>query len=115
MAQRVPKLLFYAGLVLLALLPHLAAPPAPAWAAEAGGDELFALTAPGQGQGQNVVYVVDPRSLRMAVYEHRAAGGALELVAVRNMEFDLEFEQYPTRGGRAPDFTVDEARKAAGK
>lgn len=71
--------------------------PSGAGAQQAGGSELFAVTAPGQGQGSNVLYVVDPQGLRLAVYEHRVGGGkgALRLTAVRSLENDLRYEEWP--------------------
>lgn len=85
------------GLVLGVVLSSGSGVSTPAFAQQAGGQGLFAVTAPGQGQGSNVLYVMDPATLRLAVFEHRA-GGKIELTAVRNMEFDLQFQQWP-----APD------------
>jgi hypothetical protein len=79
------------------LLAAQALAPAPrALAAEAGGNQMFALTAPGQGQGSNVLFVLDPQTQRLGVYEHRV-GGRLELVTVRNVGHELgaHYEQWP--------------------
>ena len=66
-------------------------------AQQAGAAHLFAITAPGANQGQNVLFVLDPESTRLLVYEHRAGGakGALKLVAVRNLQHEREFEEWP--------------------
>lgn len=66
--------------------------------------------APGNGQGQNVFAVLDPASARLAIYEHRA-GSRLELVTVRNLEFDLRLQQFPKDGPRAPVPSVESMRK----
>ncbi len=63
-------------------------------AQQAGGSQYFAVTAPGQGQGTNVLYVIEPLSERLMVYEHKA-GGRLELVTTRSMEFDRAWIQWP--------------------
>lgn len=68
--------------------------PRTAHAQQAGGDQLFALTAPGMAPGQNVLFVIDPQTTRLAVYEYRTHG-QLEVRAVRNMELDLAYEQWP--------------------
>lgn len=98
-------ILLLGGALLGALLAGHAAPPA--LAQQAGGAQMFAVTAPGQGQGMNVLFVIDPPSQRILVYEHRA-GGKLELVAVRSLEFDVQFQQWPApakgvQGGTSPD------------
>ena len=63
-------------------------------AQQAGKSQLFALVAPGQNQGQNVLFVIDPHTTQLAVYEHRA-NGPLELRMVRNLEHDLRFDEWP--------------------
>jgi hypothetical protein len=68
--------------------------PSTALAQQAGDDQLFALTAPGQAPGQTILFVIDPQTTRLAVYEYRSRG-QLEVRAVRNMQFDLAFEQWP--------------------
>lgn len=90
----------------------LLARPERAAAQQAGGQQMFAVTAPGQGQGNNVLFVIDPGSLRLMVYEHRV-GGRLELVTVRNMEYEAAFQQWPKEGSRATVPPVEEMRKAA--
>lgn len=80
--------------------------PSPALAQQAGGQHMFAVTAPGQGQGANVLFVIDPQTQRILVYEHRV-GGKLELTAVRSMEFEVQFQQWPApakgvQGGSEP-------------
>lgn len=90
-------------------LSHLAGPPR-ASAQQAGGQQMFAVIGAGQGQGNNVLYVIDPPSARLLVYEHRA-GGRVELVTVRNMEHEARFEQWPAEGPRASIPPVKEMRK----
>lgn len=89
----------------LALGATLIAPPAPARAGEAGSPQTFAVTAPGPSPGQNVLYVVDPISMRLLVYEHRV-GAKLRLFAVRNMEYDARFQQFPGDDRRVHEPTV---------
>lgn len=101
------------GLLVLAVLGLLVshvARPERASAQQAGGQQMFAVVAPGQGQGSNVLFVIDPSTTRLLVYEHRA-GGKLELVTVRNMGFEAQFEQFPKEGPRAPTPPVEEMRK----
>lgn len=88
------------GLVLGFLLAGSGGPRA-VFAQQAGGPSLFAVTAPGQGQGNNVLFVIDPSSARLLVYEHRA-GGMIELTAVRNIEYETQFQQWPAPDAKAP-------------
>lgn len=89
-------------------LLHLGGPPR-AQAQQAGGQQMFAVVGAGQGQGSNVLFVIDPPSARLMVYEHRA-GGKLELVTVRNMEHELRYEQWPKNGPRATIPSVEDMR-----
>lgn len=84
------------ALVLLAV--DRSAPPV--HAQQAGGGQYFAVTAPGQGQGTNVLFVIDPTTERLMVYEHKV-GGRLEMVTVRSMQFDREWLMWPKEGPRA--------------
>jgi hypothetical protein len=104
------------GLLVLAALGLLAsgARPERASAQQAGGQQMFAVVAPGQGQGSNVLFVIDPATTRLLVYEHRV-GGKLELVTVRNMEFETRFQQFPGEGPKAPIPPVDEIQKEVQK
>lgn len=90
-------------------LSHVGGPP-PALAQQAGGQQMFAVVGAGQGQGSNVLFVIDPPSARLLVYEHRV-GGKLELVTVRNMEHEARFEQWPADGPRAPVPPVKDMRR----
>ncbi|MCW8140585.1 MAG: hypothetical protein KIT58_16925 [Planctomycetota bacterium] len=87
----------------------LLARPERAAAQQAGGQQMFAVTAPGQGQGANVLFVIDPTSMRLMVYEHRF-GHRLELTTVRNMEFEARYQQWPKDGPRATVPPVDQMR-----
>jgi hypothetical protein len=102
------------GLLVLAVLGLLVygARPERASAQQAGGQQMFAVTAPGQGQGSNVLFVIDPATTRLLVYEHRV-GGKLELVTVRNMEFEDKFQQWPTEGATATTPSVKDMEKAS--
>jgi hypothetical protein len=97
-------LVLVVGLALLAALPRVSAQ-------QAGGPQLFAITAPGQGAGNNVLFVIDPSTTRLLVYEHRA-GGKLELVSVRNMEFELRYQEWSPKGvaGRVQEPSVESMR-----
>lgn len=97
------------GVALGLIGAHLAAPPA-ARAQEAGGKGMFAVIGQGQGQGSNVLFVIEPESRRLLVYEHRF-GGRLELVTVRNMDYETRFEQWPKSGQRATIPPVEDMRK----
>jgi hypothetical protein len=102
------------GLLVLAVLGLLVygARPERAWAQQAGGPQMFAVTAPGQAAGTNVLFVIDPANTRLLVYEHKA-GQRLELVTVRNMQFEAEFQQWPDQGPTAPVPPVKDMQKAA--
>lgn len=102
------------GLLVLAMLGLFAycARPERASAQQAGGPQMFAVTAPGQGQGSNVLFVIDPANTRLLVYEHKV-GGKLELVTVRNMQFEAEFQQWPDQGPTATVPSVKDMQKAA--
>jgi hypothetical protein len=84
--------------------PWLLPGPTPAYADALAANQhgVVALTAPGNGNGNNVLFLVDSQNTRLLVYEHRA-GGKLELTAVRNYEYEAEFEQWP--GGKAKTAT----------
>lgn len=63
----------------------------------AGGQQMFAVVGTGtQGQSRDVLFLIDPSAPRLAVYEYK--DGRLELGAVRNIEFDLRFQEYAPRG-----------------
>lgn len=81
-------------LVGLALGAWVLAPLSSARAAQSRGSELVAVTAPGAQAGQNVLYVLDPAQMRLLVYEHRV-GAKLRLFAVRDMQYEARFQQFP--------------------
>ncbi len=87
---------------------HLQQPPR-AMAQQAGGEQMFAVVGAGQGQGSNVLFVIDPPTQRLLVYEHRV-GGKLELVTVRNMSYEALYEQWPEQGPRATTPSVKDMR-----
>jgi len=65
--------------------------------AAAGGQGLFMVTGTGfQGQSRDVLFLVDPQSSRLAVYEYK--NGRLALQAIRNLEYELRFQTWNPRG-----------------
>jgi len=112
------KIRFLAVALLAAVVvPWLLPGPTPAYAdaLAANQDGVVALTAPGNGNGQNVLFVIDSRNTRVLVFEHRF-GGKLTLTGVRNYEYELEFEQWPgnkAKIGTAPP--VGEMKERADK
>lgn len=72
------------------------AEPPRAWAQGVGRGEVVAITAPGKGAGQNVLFVIDGESQHLLVYEHTAAG-ALELAQSRDYRFDLRLSDFPSQ------------------
>lgn len=107
MSDRLSQASLLAAGLLFGLL--LGRGPTPALAQQAGGQQMFAVTAPGQAQGSNVLFVIDPESLRLAVYEHRV-GGKLELKAVRNVAWELRYEQWPAPDAKAATGTEPDVR-----
>ncbi len=82
------------ALLLLALLVAaqlLSAPPA-ARADGVARPDLFALTAPGKAQGNNILYVLDGRAMRLLVFEH-TAGDKLRLTHVRELDLDVQLAE----------------------
>jgi hypothetical protein len=66
-----------------------------AHAQTAGNNEMLALMGTmntGKGPCDNF-YIIDSKTLRLAIY--RWNGQNLELGAVRNMTYDLKFEEFP--------------------
>jgi hypothetical protein len=83
------------ALVLIGLALGLSVGRAPtAVAQQAGGGQMFAVTAPGNNPGQNTLFVIDPQAARLAVYEYKSHG-TLELRAVRNMDGELKLDEWP--------------------
>jgi hypothetical protein len=69
-----------------------------AYAQTAGsGQGMFAVTGSGtSGQSRDVFFLVDPASTRIMVYEFKE--GTLTLSAVRNVEYDMRFQEWSARG-----------------
>ncbi|MEZ0230473.1 MAG: hypothetical protein ACAI25_17760 [Planctomycetota bacterium] len=66
-----------------------------AYAQTAGNNEVVAIMGTmntGKGPTDNL-YLVDSKTMRLAIYKWN--GQYLELGAVRNMTYDLKFEEYP--------------------
>ncbi len=104
------------ALVAAVVVPFFANSPQPAYAQQAGNGSMFAVTAPGNGQGQNVLFLVDSQSMHLMVYEHRV-GGTLTLTQVRNFEPESQFpRQWPPAKAKKqfPDVKTmqEEVRKA---
>jgi hypothetical protein len=57
----------------------------------AGNNEFVGLLGSGPGAGEHSVVFLDAKSNRMAVYNLKA--NELSLVAVRNIAYDLKFEE----------------------
>jgi hypothetical protein len=76
--------------------------------AQAQDDDMVVVAVEGSSPGYTVLYVVDPVTTRLLVYRHRH-GEELELEAVRNFEYDMQFEQFPARNQRP---SVRDMRKA---
>jgi hypothetical protein len=80
----------------------------PAYAVEAGGTGLFGMVGQGfSGQSRDVVFIVDPGSQRLAIYDYK--NGSLKCSGVRNIKWDLKFEEFP---GRKQSPSVQKQRKA---
>jgi hypothetical protein len=77
--------------------------------APGGTATMYAVTNTGsQGQGKDYLFLVDGESTRLAVYELN--GGRLSMVAVRNLEFDLQYQEWSPRG-RAQVPSVEDVRE----
>jgi hypothetical protein len=59
----------------------------------ASSSDLLALSHDG-GDGRQQITIVDPRQKVMAVYHVERATGALALKSVRNLQWDLQIEDY---------------------
>jgi hypothetical protein len=57
------------------------------------GDSLIALSCD-TGDGRQQVTVVDPHSRALAVYHIDRASGAVQLRSVRNVQWDLQMEDF---------------------
>ena len=116
--SRSERLLGFIGAVALACaISSWLGGPAPAFAQQAGGGELFAVTAPGQGQGSNVLFVLDPTEGKLLVYEHRSGGGpgALKLTAVRSLEQERQLLEWPSPKAKVQVPSVEEMHEALEK
>ena len=82
-----------------------------AHAQTAGNNDLVAIMGTmntGKGPTDNL-YLVDSKSMRLAIYKWN--GQTLELGAVRNMTYDLKFEEFPGKG-QSQKPTVEDMREA---
>ena len=115
MSERAQVRFLTVALVIAVVAPWLSpgVPPAFAEALGVKKGEVVALTAPGNGNGSNVLFLIDSDRQRVLVYEHKT-GGKLTLTAVRNYEYEIEFEQWPGDKARtAPEPPVGELKDAA--
>lgn len=93
------------GVALFALVNFT---PRPVFASEAGKSELFGMLGQGYlGQSRDTLFVIDPKSKRLLVYDYNK--GTLNLSAVRNIEGDLRFQEYSANGQQNP--SVSEIRR----
>lgn len=94
--------------VALILQSGNALPKAYAQATGTAGD-IFAVTGTGtQGQGRDVLFVIDAAQTRLMVYEYK--NERLTVGAIRNFEFDARFQEFP--GKKKPQKpSVNEMRK----
>ena len=75
------------------------------------GPGVFAVTGSGtQGQSRDVLFILDPETSRIAVYEYK--DGRLDLSAVRNIEYELRFQEWSARGKQQTP-PVNDMRKAS--
>ncbi len=82
-----------------------------AYAQTAGNNEMLAIMGTmNQGKGPtDNVYIIDSKAMRLAIYKWN--GQNLELGAVRNMTYDMKFEEFP--GKNQPQKpSVEEMRDA---
>lgn len=64
---------------------------------EAQTPDLVALVAAGNGSGQNVLFLVDPKAKRLLVYDD-VARGKLSLRCVRDLQYELQLQSFPGAG-----------------
>ena len=58
-----------------------------------GRGDMFAVVGVGyQSQGRDVLFVIDTSSSRVACYEYK--NGTLLLQSVRNVKYEMKFEEY---------------------
>lgn len=80
----------------------------PAYAVEAGRGDLFGMVGVGyQGQSRDVLFLIDASSKRIAVYDYK--NERIRLTNVRNVKWDMKFEEFP---GRTQKPSVEKQRKA---
>ena len=87
-------LLVIAGLLAANLLQAPTAGVAHAQSMNGGKPSVFAVAMPGQGSGQNVLYLIDPAAKRMSVYDDTARG-QLVLRCVRTFDYEQQLEVWP--------------------
>lgn len=82
-----------------------------AYAQTAGNNELVAIMGTmntGKGPNDNL-YVIDSKSMRLAIYQWNSQ--SLTLAAVRNMTYDVKFEQYNTKQDPSVETVRDQTRQ----
>ena len=62
----------------------------------ANQDMLVTVGNGGQQQNRDTLFIVDSKSMRLAIYQLN--NGKLTLMAVRNIIYDLKFEEFSTPG-----------------
>jgi hypothetical protein len=84
-----------------------------AYAQTAGNNDMIALAGTGdQGKSKETLMIIDSKSQRLAVYQFQNL--SLQLCAIRNMQYDLKFEEWPG-ASRPQSPTVAEQRDATRK
>lgn len=63
--------------------------------AHLGQGDLIAFSAPATDEGQQIT-VIDPKTQVMAVYQVDASSGAVSLLSVRSLSWDLRLDNYNT-------------------
>lgn len=79
--------------------------------AAAGGGGIFGVTGNTQPGAKDILWLIDARTdePRLLIYENKEAG-RLQLLAARNIKYDLMYDQYPgTASAQRP--SVEQVRK----
>lgn len=112
MAQRLKPWFGVAGVLLVVALALRLTWQLPAQSGSTGGGgdanrDMIAVTGT-YGSGASVLYLIDTRTRHMAVYKTEN-GRKLELVAARNVSWDLNLETYNDQS--EPGYTPRELRR----
>lgn len=101
-----------ANLIMAAWLVSLSFAPAAIGATADSGNNFAVATGRLQGRGEaDAFYIWDHQDKKLLVYA--ALGNKFELIAVRDAQWDLRYQEYP--GGNRHSPTLDEVRKDQAK